>query len=284
MWESATSLCNRWHQTTVCRTCERPCFTRSGPALLLDQRWMAAQRICCPSHLRPSVLMQGSKHCLHELLTLMESTRSSTRNRRLTSAMLLLSLARTMSLYLWTISSDSATSSARYCLKDKAGKKTIFRSAWLRTDEYTDMWNSWAMFAHLGLFDLLSRLTWTGVLHQTSGWPAWCLCISWRWWWRTGGPGRCTRWRWRCCTPSETAAGGGRRQTPHLLSSHHASTQDPPLRKEEEEGLVSITLLTRDQSSMLDPHMRNWLRWMIRYTWSLPLRSKISKKRKKDLF
>lgn len=60
----------------------------------------------------------------------MESTRSSTRNRRLTSAMVLLSLARTTSLYLWTMSSDSATSSSRYCLRDDAGK-IILHSDWL---------------------------------------------------------------------------------------------------------------------------------------------------------
>lgn len=47
----------------------------------------------------------------------MESTRSSTRNRRRNSQMVLLSLARNMSLYLWTSSSDSATSWSRYCLR-----------------------------------------------------------------------------------------------------------------------------------------------------------------------
>lgn len=51
--------------------------------------------------------------------TLMESTRSSTRKRRRSSPMLLLNLARAMSLYLCTISSDSATSWSRYCLQDK---------------------------------------------------------------------------------------------------------------------------------------------------------------------
>lgn len=50
------------------------------------------------------------------VLTLMESTRSSTRNRRLKSQMVLLSLARTTSLYLWTQSSDSATSWSRNSL------------------------------------------------------------------------------------------------------------------------------------------------------------------------
>lgn len=63
--------------------------------------------------------MQVSGLTLPVPLTLMESTRSSTRNRRLTSAMVLLSLARTMSLYLWTMSSGRATSWLRYCLKDK---------------------------------------------------------------------------------------------------------------------------------------------------------------------
>lgn len=116
MWESATSLCNRRRQTTVCRTCEqRPCSSTSAG-------WQLSASAARPTFDR-RCSCRSPRHCLHELLTLMESTRSSTRNRRLTSAMLLLSLARTMSLYLWTISSDSATSSARYCLKDKAEKK-----------------------------------------------------------------------------------------------------------------------------------------------------------------
>lgn len=159
----------------------------------------------------------------------MESTRSSTRNRRLTSVMVLLSLARTMSLYLWTVSSDSATSSSRYCLKDRA-ETIVLRP---RVKQLSHVCRVLVWFGR--------SLTWTGVLHQTSGWPAGCLCISWSWWWRTAGPGRCRRWRSRCCTPSETAAAGGRRQTPHLWSSHPASTQDPPLHEEEEEGLVSPT-------------------------------------------
>ena len=83
--------------------------------------------------------MNGAPACHHSwpdgaLLTLMESTRSSTRNRRLTSAMVLLSLARTMSLYLCTISSDSATSSSRYCLKEQA-EKPLLPSDWLRIIE-----------------------------------------------------------------------------------------------------------------------------------------------------
>lgn len=61
----------------------------------------------------------------------MESTRSSTRNRRLTSAMVLLSLARTMSLYLWTMSSGRATSWSRYCLKDR--DKIHSQPFWLTT-------------------------------------------------------------------------------------------------------------------------------------------------------
>lgn len=176
--------------------------------------------------------MQVSRLTLHVLLTLMESTRSSTRNRRLISAMVLLSLARTMSLYLWTMSSGRATSWSRYCLKDQ--NKTHSRPFWLTT--YGQLGQHGKHFSHVWL-TFLVWLTWTGALRQTSGWPAGCLCISWSWWWRTAGPGRCTRWRSRCCTPSETAAAGGRRQTPRPLSSHHASTQDPPLQVRKRRGL-----------------------------------------------
>lgn len=56
------------------------------------------------------------------VLTLMESTRSSTRKRCLSSRIILLSLPRAMSLYLWTASSDNATSLSRYCLREPARK------------------------------------------------------------------------------------------------------------------------------------------------------------------
>lgn len=232
---------------TVTQTCD---LWREAFSLTTADRGLTPfQDISCRSaHVcwTDSPHMQVPRLTLHVLLTLMESTRSSTRNRRLTSAMVLLSLARTMSLYLWTMSSGRATSWSRYCLKDK--DKIHSHPFWLTT------------YGHLGQHGkhwshVCGSLTWTGALHQTSGWPAGCPCISWSWWWQTAGPGRCTRWRSQCCTPSGTAVAAERRQTPRLLSSHHASTQDPPLQVRKRRGLCQSLRWLERPSSTLIPHL-----------------------------